>query len=513
MTDTPKQAENHVLAERHAKFAALAKKQKVMYPNDFRPKHLAAELQKQFDGWEKEKLETEGNTYSLAGRIMFLRMFGKLAFVQLQDRSGRIQASVAIDGIGAEPFELFKDYVDLGDLVGVEGTLTRTRTGELTLHAHKLVILNKTYRPLPDKFHGLTDVEQRYRMRYVDLFMNEDVRDTFKKRSQIVQEVRNFFLNKDFLEVETPMLLHIHGGAAARPFKTHHNALNMPLSLRIAPELYLKRLVVGGLDRVFEINRNFRNEGVSVRHNPEFTMLEAYHAHLDYHGMMALTENLLSTVCEKVNGTTKITYGEHAVDMSAPFKKLTMREALLKIGGVQESDLETVETIYAAAKARDISLKLGLDYGHAFLELFEELCETKLINPTFITDYPKATSPLARSSDKNPEWAERAELFVVGREMANLFSELNDPAEQAARFKDQVNRAEGGDDEAMPYDHDYVRALEYGLMPTAGLGVGIDRLVMLLTNQPSIRDVILFPTLRPEHGLDETVEAEVEVAE
>ncbi len=513
MTDTPKQTENHVLADRLAKFEGLSQKQKVMYPNDFRPKHLAADMQAQFDGWDKEKLEAEGNTYSVAGRIMFLRMFGKLAFIQLQDRSGRVQGSVAIDGVGEDVFALFKEHVDLGDIVGIEGTLTRTRTGELTINAKEFKILNKTYRPLPDKFHGLTDVEQRYRMRYVDLFMNEDVRDTFKKRSQIVQHVRNFFLDEDFMEVETPMLLHIHGGAAARPFKTHHNALDMPLSLRIAPELYLKRLVVGGFERVFEINRNFRNEGVSVRHNPEFTMMEAYHAHMDYNGMMELTENLLSSVCEKVNGTTKITYGEHDVDMSAPFKKLTMRDALLEVGGLKEADLETVETIYAAAKANNVDLKPGMDFGHAFLELFEELCETKLINPTFITDYPKVTSPLARSKDSDPEWAERAELFVVGRELANLFSELNDPAEQAARFKDQVERAADGDDEAMPYDHDYVRALEYGMSPAAGLGIGMDRLVMLLTNQPSIRDVILFPTLRPETGLDEKIEAEVEVAE
>ncbi len=510
MNDTNKVVtESHVIADRRARFDALAEKQKVMYPNSFRPQHLADEMQQQFDGWEKEKLLAEGNKYSVAGRVMFLRMFGKLAFVQLQDRTGRIQTSVSIDGIGGKEFDLFKEYVELGDLVGVEGTLTRTRTGELTIHAEKLVILNKTIRPLPDKFHGLTDVEQRYRMRYVDLFMNPDVRDVFVKRSKIVQEVRNFFLDKDFLEVETPMLQTQHGGASARPFETHHNALDMPLSLRIAPELYLKRLVVGGLERVFEINRNFRNEGISVRHNPEFTMMEAYHAHLDYNGMMELTENLLSGVTEKVCGSTTITYGEHEVDMSTPFRKLTMHDALLEVGGVKEEDLDSVERIYSAAKERGVSLKPKLDYAHAFMELFEELCEEKLINPTFITDYPKATSPLARSKDSDPEWAERAELFVVGRELANLFSELNDPIEQAARFHDQVSRGKNGDDEAMSYDHDYVRALEYGMMPTAGLGVGMDRFIMLLTNQPNIRDVIFFPTLRPEAGLNEMVETEV----
>lgn len=509
MSEQNQESISNVMADRRKKYDQLAEKNKVMYPNDFRPRHLAADLQQQFDGWDKEKLEAEGNNYAVSGRVMFLRMFGKLAFVQIQDRSGRIQASVAVDGVGQEVFDHFKEYTDMGDLVGVEGTLTRTRTGELTIHATTFRLLNKTLRPLPDKFHGLSDVEQRYRMRYVDLFMNPDVRDVFVKRSQIVQALREYFLKHDFLEVETPMLHTQHGGAAARPFETHHNALDMDLSLRIAPELHLKRLVVGGLERVFEINRNFRNEGVSVRHNPEFTMIEAYHAHMDYHGMMALVENAIAHVAEQVLGTTDITYGEHDIKISAPFRKMTMGEAIVEIGGVAEEDIQTLQGLKKAAGEKGVELAPGIDYGHAYLELFEELCEEKLIQPTFITDYPKATSPLARGSDADPDWAERAELFVAGRELSNLFSELNDPIEQAARFHDQVSRGEEGDDEAMPYDHDYVRALEYGMMPTAGMGIGIDRLVMLLTNQPSIRDVILFPTLRPESGLNEEVEEEV----
>jgi len=317
----------------------------------------------------------------------------------------------------------------------------------------------------------------------------------------MTQLVRDFFLRSDFLEVETPMLQTQHGGAAARPFKTHHNALDIDLNLRIAPELYLKRLVVGGLERVFEINRNFRNEGISVRHNPEFTMLEAYCTHMDYQEMMTFVETLITSVAEEICGGLVIPYG--ALDLRTPWRRLSMRDALLEIGGVSEADLADVKSLYACATARGVSLKPGLSYGNAFTELFEELCEDNLINPTFITDFPKESSPLARSHDGNPEWAQRAELYVVGRELANLFSELNDPAEQALRFREQVAQAKQGDDEAMPYDHDYVRALEYGLMPAAGLGVGMDRLAMLLTNQPSIRDVILFPTLRPESGADE----------
>ena len=494
---------NNVLADRRAKFESLRAQQAILYPNTFRPNHVAAHLQAEFKDWDKEKLEAHGEVFSVAGRIMFLRMFGKLAFVQLQDRSGRIQASVAIDGVGEEVFTLFKDHIDMGDLVGLSGTLTRTRTGELTIHATTFEILNKTLRPLPDKFHGLTDVEQRYRMRYVDLFMNPEVRDVFTKRSRMTQLVRDFFLRSDFLEVETPMLQTQHGGAAARPFKTHHNALDIDLNLRIAPELYLKRLVVGGLERVFEINRNFRNEGISVRHNPEFTMLEAYCTHMDYQEMMTFVETLITSVAEEICGGLVIPYGAHEVDLRTPWRRLSMRDALLEIGGVSEADLADVKSLYACATARGVSLKPGLAYGNAFTELFEELCEDKLINPTFITDFPKESSPLARSHDGEPEWAQRAELYVVGRELANLFSELNDPAEQALRFREQVAQAKQGDDEAMPYDHDYVRALEYGLMPAAGLGVGMDRLAMLLTNQPSIRDVILFPTLRPESGADE----------
>ena len=495
--------DNHIIADRKAKLDSFAQTTNVAYPNDVRPTHTAAEVRAQYDGIaDAADLEKQNDTVTVAGRVMFLRMFGKFAFVQLQDRSGRIQASVAIDSMGEEGFAQFKDLVDMGDLIAVTGGLTRTKTGELTVKATSLRILNKTLRPLPDKFHGLSDVEQRYRQRYVDLMMNTDVQDIFKKRAAIVREMRNFFHEQDYLEVETPMLQVQHGGAAARPFKTHHNALDLDLTLRIAPELYLKRLVVGGFERVFEINRNFRNEGVSVRHNPEFTMLESYHAHMDYHGMMDFVEEMLTRITQEVCGSLKITYGEHEVDMSRPWKRLPMRDALTELGGATDADLKDLGTLQAFAKNKGIKVKprIADDYGLLLNELFEELCEDKLINPTFITDHPKVISPLARSHDDTDEYVQRAELFVVGRELANLFSELNDPQEQAARFAEQVAQAGKGDDEAMPYDHDYVRALEYGLMPCAGLGVGIDRLTMLLTNQPSIREVILFPTLRPEGG-------------
>tara|TARA_R110000868_G_scaffold190862_1_gene434809 strand:- start:110181 stop:112154 length:1974 start_codon:yes stop_codon:yes gene_type:complete len=474
------------------------------FPNKFKPGNKCAELSKRFENDDIDALAKVEETFSIAGRIMLLREFGKLAFFSVRDTSGRLQCSVAVDGIGKDQYTLFKKMVDLGDIVGVTGKMTRTQKGELTLAANSFEIINKTKRPLPDKFHGLSDTEIRYRQRYVDLIMNDGVKETFVKRSQIVAAIREYMTAAEFMEVETPMLHHKASGAAAKPFETYHNALAMDMKLRIAPELHLKRLVVGGFDRVFEINRNFRNEGVSVRHNPEFTMMEFYAAYWDYHDLMDFSAKLMEHVAVKVMGTTELTYGEHKISLKAPFEKLSMKEALLTIGKVEEKDLETIESMKAVAKSRGVALSKWGDYGQCFLELFEELCEEKLINPTFIYDYPTSTSPLSRPRDDNPEWTERAELFAVGRELGNLFSELNDPVDQANRFQDQIDQMESGNDEAMAYDEDFVRALEYGMPYAGGMGIGIDRFVMLLTNQPSIRDVILFPHLRPEGGDAET---------
>ena len=470
------------------------------FPNKFKPKHTCADLSKRFENDDKDTLENLADSFTLAGRIMLLREFGKLAFFSLADASGRLQCSVSVDTTGKEQYDIFKKYVDMGDIIGVEGRMTRTQKGELTLAADRFEIINKSKRPLPDKFKGLSDTETRYRQRYVDLIMNDDVKETFKKRSQIVSAIREYMTEAGFMEVETPMLHHKASGAAARPFETYHNALSMEMKLRIAPELHLKRLVVGGFDRVFEINRNFRNEGVSVRHNPEFTMMEFYAAYWDYHDLMDFSAKLIEHCAIKAMGTTELTYGEHQVSLKAPFTKLSMKEALLTIGEVSEDDLVSIESMKAVAQKRGVQLSKWGDYGQCFLELFEELCEEKLINPTFIYDYPTSTSPLSRPKDGAEEWTERAELFCVGRELGNLFSELNDPVDQANRFQDQIDQMDKGNDEAMAYDEDYVRALEYGMPYAGGMGIGIDRLVMLLTNQASIRDVILFPHLRPESG-------------
>ena len=470
------------------------------FPNKFKPKHKCADISKRFENDAKEALENISEVFAVAGRIMLLREFGKLAFFSLRDASGRLQCSVSVDTIGKDQYDIFKKYVDMGDIIGVEGTMTRTQKGELTLAASRFEIINKTKRPLPDKWRGLNDTETRYRQRYVDLIMNDDVKETFKKRSMIVSAIREYMTEYGFMEVETPMLHHKASGAAAKPFETYHNALSMEMKLRIAPELHLKRLVVGGFDRVFEINRNFRNEGVSVRHNPEFTMMEFYAAYWDYHDLMDFSAKLIEHCALKAMGTTELEYGEHKVSLKAPFAKLSMKEAILTIGGVKEEDLATIETMKEAASKRGVQLSKWGDYGQCFLELFEELCEEKLINPTFIYDYPTSTSPLSRPKDGDEEWTERAELFCVGRELGNLFSELNDPVDQANRFQDQIDQMDKGNDEAMAYDEDYVRALEYGMPYAGGMGIGIDRLVMLLTNQPSIRDVILFPHLRPESG-------------
>ena len=491
---------NQHLQIRQEKVNALRELGVNPFPNKFKPKHKCADISKRFENDDKETLENISEVFAVAGRIMLLREFGKLAFFSLRDASGRLQCSVSVDTIGKDQYDIFKKYVDMGDIVGVEGTMTRTQKGELTLAASRFEIINKTKRPLPDKWRGLNDTETRYRQRYVDLIMNDDVKETFKKRSMIVSAIREYMTEYGFMEVETPMLHHKASGAAAKPFETYHNALSMEMKLRIAPELHLKRLVVGGFDRVFEINRNFRNEGVSVRHNPEFTMMEFYAAYWDYHDLMDFSAKLIEHCALKAMGTTELEYGEHKVSLKAPFAKLSMKEAILTIGGVKEEDLATIETMKEAASKRGVQLSKWGDYGQCFLELFEELCEEKLINPTFIYDYPTSTSPLSRPKDGDEEWTERAELFCVGRELGNLFSELNDPVDQANRFQDQIDQMDKGNDEAMAYDEDYVRALEYGMPYAGGMGIGIDRLVMLLTNQPSIRDVILFPHLRPESG-------------
>ena len=491
--------DNQIIAERRAKLAG-ARKGGNPFPNDFRREHLAADLHAAYGETAKEALERLAVDVAVAGRMMLKRVMGKASFATLQDSSGRIQLYITSDAAGEPAHEAFKHF-DLGDILGARGTLFRTRTGELSLRVTSLRLLAKALRPLPEKFHGLADQESRYRQRYVDLIMNEDTRRVFQVRSRVVQEIRAFMVEKGFLEVETPMMHPIPGGAAARPFVTHHNALEMQLFLRIAPELYLKRLVVGGFERVFEINRNFRNEGISTRHNPEFTMMEFYEAYRDYRYLMDFTEELLRTVAQRVLGTTSIPYGGHQVDLGVPFARLTAREAIRRHHpDIAEPDLATREAVIATMERRGIDWSRHADAGLGALQLhlFEETTEQLLVQPTFIVDYPAEVSPLARRSDRDPDVTERFELYITGREMANGFSELNDPEDQAARFQDQAKQKDAGNAEAMHYDAEYIRALEHGLPPTAGEGIGIDRLVMLLTDSPSIRDVLLFPHLRPE---------------
>jgi len=434
--------------------------------------------------------------FSLAGRIMAIRAFGKAAFLKLRDRTGDLQIFVQKQKVDEEIFKVYK-MLDVGDFAYFSGTLFRTKTGELTLAAEDLKIVTKSVQPLPEKWHGLTDVEARYRQRYVDLIVNQDVRKAFVVRSQVVQAIREFLVGRGFLEVETPMMHPIPGGAAAKPFVTHHNALDQELYLRIAPELYLKRLVVGGMERVFEINRNFRNEGISIQHNPEFTMLEFYQSFATYEDLMKLTEEMLSGICRKVLGKTELAYQGETISFEAPFARYTLKESLVEVGGVDPEVLESRETALKYALSLGDELKSkdeGL--GAILTEIFELVVEKKLIQPTFITQYPTEVSPLSRKNDEDPSVVDRFELFIYGREIANAFSELNDPEDQASRFKAQVEALGRGDEEAMHFDDDYIRALEYGMPPTAGEGIGIDRLVMLLTDSPSIRDVILFPLLK-----------------
>jgi len=493
------QDENKLIAERRAKLGEL-RSQGTAFPNDFRRADLAAALQERYanvDTWTAEALDAEAHEVTVAGRIMLKRVMGKASFVQVQDSSGRIQLFLQANALG-DTYEAFKGW-DVGDIVGARGVLTRTRTGELSVRVAELRLLSKSLRPLPDKFHGLHDVEQRYRQRYVDLIVNPEAREVFVKRSAIIRGLRAWLDRRDFLEVETPMMHYIPGGAAARPFVTHHNALDLELYLRVAPELYLKRLVVGGMERVYEINRNFRNEGVSTRHNPEFTMLELYKAYVAYEEVMDLTEAMIRDVALEVMGTTRVEWDGQEIDLGPAFRRWSMIDAVLEHNPeISADELRDVEAMRAHCRRLGIPVKPAYGWGKLLLEVFEETVEHTLVQPTFITDHPVEVSPLSRSSDADPELTDRFELFIGGKELANGFSELNDPEEQAARFRAQVEAKEGGDDEAMHYDADYIRALEIGLPPTGGLGVGIDRLVMLLTGTSSIRDVLLFPYMRPE---------------
>ncbi len=491
------QDESSIIAERRAKLAAL-RAQGQAFPNDFRRDALAAELHARYGEEGNETLEPKAIRVAVAGRMMLKRVMGKACFATLQDVSGQIQLYVTLDGVGAQTLDAFKRW-DLGDIVGATGTLFKTKTGELSVRCDAVRLLCKALRPLPEKFHGMTDTEQRYRQRHVDLITNPQSRDVFIKRSQIVQAIREFFVARGYLEVETPMMHAIPGGAAARPFVTHHNALDTELYLRIAPELYLKRLVVGGFERVFEINRNFRNEGISTRHNPEFTMLEFYEAYRDYHYLMDLTETLFREVAQKVLGATTLIYQGETIDLAKPFDRLTMAQAIGKYNAKYPlHELDRPENLRVALAPFDVEVFPTDGLGLLQLKLFEATTEAQLVQPTFIVAHPTDVSPLARANDANPAITDRFELFITRRELANGFSELNDPEDQAERFRAQVEAREAGDEEAMFYDADYVRALVYGLPPTAGEGIGIDRLVMLLTDSPSIRDVILFPQLKRE---------------
>lgn len=486
---------SELLLQRRRKVDALWEAGINPYPNDFRPQHTSADLKAAYG--EVTEIEENPQRFVVAGRILARRSFGKAAFVQLQDRKGRMQLYLKKETVGDALFAEFEDY-DIGDIVGASGIPFRTKTGELSLHVSEIRLLTKSLLPLPEKFHGLTDVETRYRQRYVDLIVSPEVKEVFFKRSKVVSLIREFMTKKDFLEVETPMMQQIPGGAAAKPFVTHHNALDMELYLRIAPELYLKRLVVGGLERVFEINRNFRNEGISVRHNPEFTMMEFYQAYATFEDLMDFTEELLCHVTKELLGTLNFSYQGEAISFDRPWKRLTVKEAILEYGDIDAKSLEDRDLAYAYSQRIGLELTEDIGYGKLITEIFEEVAETKLIQPTFITQYPTEVSPLSRKSDHDPEYVDRFEFFCAGREMANAFSELNDPRDQKERFLLQVAAKDKGDEEAHYMDEDYIRALEYGLPPTAGEGIGIDRLVMLLTDSPSIRDVILFPQLRKE---------------
>lgn len=501
MSESPKNVpevdENKIIAERRAKLTAL-RESGHSYPNSFRRENYAEALHLEFDEKSKEALaNAEPVRVKIAGRMMLRRIMGKASFATIQDPTGRIQLYVTRDELPTDFYNTqFKKW-DLGDIVGAEGYLFKTNTDELSIHVEHIELITKAIRPLPDKFHGLQDQEMRYRQRYVDLIVNEESRKTFVLRSKIVQHVRNFLIRHDFMEVETPMMHVIPGGATAKPFNTHHNALDMPLYLRIAPELYLKRLVVGGFERVFEINRSFRNEGLSTRHNPEFTMVEFYASYTDYHQLMDYTEALLKELAELSVGSTKVPYQGQEFDFGKPFVRLTMKEAIVQYNeSITLEQLDTLDGAKLVAQSLNVHLDEGIGLGKIWTEIFEETVEEKLMDPTFITEYPAEVSPLARRNDQNSFITDRFELFIGGRELANGFNELNDSEDQAERFKSQVAAKDAGDDEAMHFDEDYIKALEHGMPPTAGEGIGIDRLVMLFTDSASIRDVLLFPHMR-----------------
>ena len=489
-------SENDLIKQRRSKLEELRNRGNA-YPNSFRRDSLSQDLKDQCEGVSKEDLEAKEMTVSVAGRIMLQRIMGKASFITLQDMKGQIQAYVRSNDLPEGQYDDFKTW-DLGDIVGIKGKLFLTKTGELTVNAESIEMLTKSLRPLPEKHSGLVDTEQRYRKRYLDLITNPESLEVFKKRSQIITAIREYFIDNEYQEVETPMMHSILGGAAAKPFTTHHNALDMDLYLRIAPELYLKRLMVGGIEKVFEINRNFRNEGLSTKHNPEFTMLEYYTAYADYNDQMSFIEDLLKVVSEKVLGTSKIEQDGTSYDFSKSFERISLKDSVAQKLSAEPTSLDNRDFLLETAKKYKIEDLDDLSDGKILFELFEELVEEELMHPTFVTGYPKDVSPLSRSSDDDPSVVDRFELFIGGKEIANGFSELNDPDDQADRFREQVEQKSKGDEEAMEFDSDYVEALEYGLPPCAGVGIGIDRLVMLLTGAKSIRDVLLFPQMKPK---------------
>ncbi|MEN6374957.1 MAG: lysine--tRNA ligase [Smithella sp.] len=497
--------DNDLLKVRLEKIAALKAAGIDLYPNDIKPRNTTGDILSQFGNTDSETLTQLTQKFSIAGRLMAMRNFGKAAFVKIQDRKGQLQSYVAKNILSEEAYNVFKK-LDIGDIIYIAGKLFRTKTNELTIEAEELRLLSKAIRPLPEKWHGLTDVEIRYRQRHLDLISNPAVKETFYRRSRIIHLIRQFMDRHDFLEVETPMMQPRAGGAAARPFKTHHNALNMSLFLRIAPELYLKRLVTGGMERVYEINRNFRNEGIDTFHNPEFTMMEFYWAYATYEDLMSFTEELFVHIAEQIFGALKFTYQGTEIDMTPPWRRLSVMDALVQIAGMDQAALNDKKQALDFARRLDCDVKESDPLGKTLMAIFDEVVEKKLIQPTFVTHYPVDVSPLSRRSNSQPDLVDRFELYISGREFANAFSELNDPADQRDRFLQQLQEREAGNDEAHEMDEDYIHTLEYAMPPTAGEGIGIDRLVMLFTDSASIRDVILFPLLKDKTGTKDDIE-------